>query len=54
MTVSELIKVLNTLAEPEREILIEDYDDSCIYIKGVTMRLLLPSGKCFYVIEMAE
>lgn len=51
MKVKELMEALKRL-DPEKEILIKDYDDSCIEIKGVSTRVLLPSGICFCAIEM--
>lgn len=51
LKVKELMEALKRL-DPEREILIEDYDESCVKIKGVSTRVLLPSGICFCAIEM--
>lgn len=51
MKVKDLAEILETL-DPEKEIWIEDCDEACVKIKGVGTRVFLPSGNCFYAIDV--
>lgn len=51
MKVKELIELLSKL-DAEKEIGIDDYDDTIAIIKGVNTHVLLPSGEIIYGIQM--
>lgn len=51
MKVKELIELLSKL-DTEKEIGIDDYDDTIAIIKGVNTHVLLPSGEIIYGIQM--